>query len=543
MSILTLKEDRPTLKSVYNWRVYVCAAIASFASCLIGYESAFFGTTLALPSFTQEFKFNMYDENDLAMLKQNVVSVYQAGAFFGSLAAFATSYFLGRRWSLIFFNIIFIVGCGIQLAATGDKGLGLIIGGRVLGGFGVGGCSNITPIYISELSPPAVRGRLVGLYELGWQIGGLVGFWINYGVNTTMEPSTKQWLIPFGVQLIPAGLLLFGCLFIPESPRWLLSKGRRDRAIKILCWIRQLDRSDTYMMEELSYIDDDLERYRREVGAGFWKPFASLKERKVQWRFILGGLLFVFQNGSGINAINYYSPTVFRSIGIQGANTTFLTTGLFGIVKTVLTFVWLLVLIDHVGRRKLLMIGATGGSLCMWFIGAYVKISDPESNQNNEKLSSAGIATVFFFYLWTAFYTPSWNGTPWVINSEMFDQNTRSLGQASAAANNWFWNFIVARFTEQMFNKLGYGVYFFFASLMIISVFFVFFLVPETKSIPLEVMDRLFRMKPTHRANGIILRELELEEEEFRTAARERERDEKEKPSLEEVDERAAKKV
>ncbi|RYP38378.1 hypothetical protein DL768_010788 [Monosporascus sp. mg162] len=543
MSILTLKEDRPTPKSVYNWRVYVCAAVASFASCLIGYESAFFGTTLALPSFTEEFKFDTYDENDLAMLKQNLVSVYQAGAFFGSLAAFATSYFLGRRWSLMFFNIIFIVGCGIQLAATGDKGLGLIIGGRVLGGFGVGGCSNMTPIYISELSPPAVRGRLVGLYELGWQIGGLVGFWINYGVNTTMEPSTRQWLIPFGVQLIPAGLLFFGCLFIPESPRWLLSKGRRDKAIKILCWIRQLDRSDTYMMEELSYIDDDLERYHREVGAGFWKPFASLKERKVQWRFVLGGLLFVFQNGSGINAINYYSPTVFRSIGIQGTNTTFLTTGLFGVVKTVLTFVWLLVLIDHVGRRKLLMIGATGGSLCMWFIGAYVKISDPESNQSNEELSSAGIATVFFFYLWTAFYTPSWNGTPWVINSEMFNQNTRSLGQASAAANNWFWNFIVARFTEQMFNKFGYGVYFFFASLMVISVFFVFFLVPETKSIPLEVMDRLFRVKPAYRANGIILRELELEEEAFRTAAREREGDEKEKPSMEEVDDRAAKKV
>ena len=224
--------------------------------------------------------------------------------------------------------------------------------------------------------------------------------------------------------------------------------------------------------------------------------------------------------GSGINAINYYSPTVFRSIGVRGTNTSFLTTGIFGVVKTALTIVWLLVLIDHMGRRKLLMIGAVGGSLCMWFIGAYVKLSNVSSNQSSDGgLSSGGIAAIFFFYLWTAFYTPSWNGTPWVINSEMFDQNTRSLGQANAAANNWFWNFIISRFTEQMFDAWGYGVYFFFASLMIISVFFVFFCVPETKSLPLEAMDRLFKLKPTWRANEILMQELQVEDADFRNNA------------------------
>jgi hypothetical protein len=84
-------------------------------------------------------------------------------------------------------------------------------------------------------------------------------------------------------------------------------------------------------------------------------------------------------------------------------------------------------MIDHLGRRNLLMIGAGGGSLCMWFIGAYIKVSKPETNQTNTQLSSGGIAAIFFFYLWTAFYTPSWNGTPWVVNSEMFDANTRYM--------------------------------------------------------------------------------------------------------------------
>jgi sugar porter (SP) family MFS transporter len=516
MTLLALKEDRPTPKAVYNWRVYACAAVASFASCMIGYDSAFIGTTLALPSFTKEFDFASYSPPALALLEANIVSVYQAGAFFGSLFAFATSYFLGRRKSLFIFVVIFIVGVGIMLAANGDRGIGPIIGGRVLAGFGVGGASNMVPIYISELAPPAIRGRLVGIYELGWQIGGLVGFWINYGVNTTLPADHKQWIIPFAVQLIPAGLLLLGTFWLRESPRWLFSKGRREEAMAVLCWMRNLEPTDLYLVEEVQSIEEDLERYHNDVGAGFWKPFKALKQPRVQWRFFLGGMLFLLQNGSGINAINYYSPTVFKSIGITGTNTGFLTTGIFGVVKTCMTIIWLLWLIDFVGRRRMLFIGAAGGSMCMWFIGAYIKIADPGSKTSHGKLTPGGIAAVFFFYLWTAFYTPSWNGTPWVINSEMFDQNTRSLGQASAAANNWFWNFIVSRFTPQMFLKMSYGVYFFFASLMLLSIVFVYFCIPETKSIPLEHMDRLFAVKPVGKANKTIMEELRLEEEEFR---------------------------
>jgi hypothetical protein len=155
----------------------------------------------------------------------------------------------------------------------------------------------------------------------------------------------------------------------------------------------------------------------------------------------------------------------------------------------------------------------------MFFIGAYIKIAGASTGANGGQMTPGGKAAVFFFYLWTAFYTPSWNGTPWVINAEMFDQNTRSLGQASAAANNWFWNFIISRFTPQMFLTMGFGVYFFFAALMVLSVAFVWFLIPETKSIPLEAMDRLFAVRPIRRANDVIMEELRLQDEEFRQNA------------------------
>lgn len=200
--------------------------------------------------------------------------------------------------------IIFLIGAGLTLGPTGDKGLGLMYAGRVITGLGVGATSMVTPIYISEISPPSIRGRLVGLYEVGWQIGGLCGFWINYGLDQNMAPSRTQWQIPFAIQLVPAGLLGLGAIWIRESPRWLMSKNKRTKAIKNLCWIRQLQSDDIYIIEEVAFIDAALEETRSTIGEGFWQPFKTVAtNRKVAWRFILGSFMFLWQNGSGINAI------------------------------------------------------------------------------------------------------------------------------------------------------------------------------------------------------------------------------------------------
>ncbi|KAL7271115.1 hypothetical protein RUND412_006156 [Rhizina undulata] len=492
MGLLSLVEDRPTPKNVYNWRVYMSAAIAGFAAVMIGYDSAFIGGTLALSSFKDEFGLDKLSTDKFNFLSANIVSLYQAGCFFGAFLGYPAGQFLGRKIGLLLGSIAFVLGAGLMLGANHDRGLGLLYAGRVVAGLGIGACSNLTPIYIAEIAPPAIRGRLVGLYELGWQIGGLVGFWINYGVSINMKPSHQQWIIPFAIQLVPGGLLLIGTMWMKESPRWLLTNGKRDLALKNLEWIRQLNSNDHYMVEEVAAMDAANAHQRETIGLGFFAPFKALFLNKhLFYRVCLGGSLFIWQNGSGINAINYYSPTVFKSIGITGTNASLFTTGIFGVIKTICTIIWLTVLIDHLGRRTLLMIGGVGGGLCMYAVGAYIAISKPDEHASTS-LSSGGIVAMFFFYLWTVFYTPTWNGTPWVINAEMFDQQVRTLAQASASANNWLWNFLIARFTPQMFTTMGYGVYVFFATLMICSVPFVFFLVPETKGVPLEEMDSLF---------------------------------------------------
>ena len=342
---------------------------------------------------------------------------------------------------------------------------------------------------------------------------------VQYGVTETMIPSHRQWIIPFAIQLIPAALMFCGLFLIKESPRWLFSRGKHDSAVQNLCWIRNLAADDLYIVEEIDAIETALDHQRNSVGLGFWQPFKAVwNNSRCRYRFLLGGSLFFWQNPSGINAINYYSPTVFKSIGITGTSTALFTTGIFGCIKTVVTVIWLLLLIDRLGRRNLLIWGAIGGSVCLYYVGAYIRVADPSKHVRKDGgLSSGGISAMFFFYLWCTFYTPSWNGTPWVYNSEMFDQNVRTLAQAFAAANNWFWNFLVARFTPQMFTAMGYGVYFFFASLMICSAIYVWFLLPETKGVPLESMNRLFERTLTPRkAHSVVLSELQQKEAEFR---------------------------
>lgn len=168
---------------------------------------------------------------------------------------------------------------------------------------------------------------------------------------------------------------------------------------------------------------------------------------------------------------------------------------MFGLIKFAVAIVWLLWLVDRYGRKPLLIVGAAGGAVCMLWIGIYIAIAEPERNPSTT-MSGGGIGAMVAFYLWTCFYGPTWNGTPWVFGAETMPTFIRSATQAFIAASNWLFAFLIARFTPQMFAAMGFGVYIFFAALMIVSIPIVWLVIPETSGIPLEHMDELFELPP-----------------------------------------------
>lgn len=311
---------------------------------------------MALDSFGRDFRLNNTPTTVRDTLQGNIVSTFQAGCFFGSLLTFPLAEKIGRRNAVLISSLVFLVGGTLMTAASGH--ISILIVGRAIAGLGIGAVSLIVPVYIAEISPPSIRGRLVGIFEIASQGGGMCGFWINYAVDRTIPDATRtQWIVPLGLQLLPGALLFAGMLFFcPESPRWLARRDDWDEAAKVLSSLRALPIDDPYVCGELAEIRAQTEERRVTVKLAKSDIVRRLFAKGTRNRMGIGLLLMACQNMTGVNIITYYSPRIFETLGIVGTSTKLFATGFYGIAKTLGMIAFSLYLVERVGRRKGLIV-------------------------------------------------------------------------------------------------------------------------------------------------------------------------------------------
>lgn len=261
---------------------------------------------MALDSFRRDFGLAGVTKTARDTLQGNIVSTFQAGCFFGALITFPLAEKIGRKKAIMYSAAVFCVGGTLMTAAHGK--IAMLIAGRAVAGLGIGAVSLIVPVYIAETSPPSIRGRLVGIFEIASQGGGMCGFWINYAVDRTISKNTQtQWIVPLGLQLLPGLLLLAGITLCPESPRWLARKDRWEDAQKVLVDIRTLPANHDYIQAELADIRQQVEE-RSKLRMSKTQMAKKLFEKGTRNRIAIGLALMACQNMTGVNIITYYSP-------------------------------------------------------------------------------------------------------------------------------------------------------------------------------------------------------------------------------------------
>ncbi|CAP92365.1 hypothetical protein E8E15_009136 [Penicillium rubens] len=487
---------------VRNWRVHLIALVVSMGAIAMGYDTSVIGGTMALEPFRRDFGMERDSDLETDTLEGNIVSTFQAGCFFGSLLTFPLAERFGRKMAIVLAISIFCVGGSLMTAASGH--LGMIYAGRAIAGFGIGSVSLQVPVYIAETSPPSIRGRLVGIFEICSQGGGMWGFWINYIVNRTIpQEKMAQWQVPLGLQLLPGGLLLLGIFWCPETPRWYAKQDRWEEAERSLIWIRKLPANHPMIVDEMQQIREQIQIGAPAAGTthGFWDYVQRLCQKGTRNRIGIGLLLMAFQNLTGVNIITYYSPRIFETLGITGTDTKLFATGFYGVAKTLGMIIFSVWLVEKVGRRSGLIWGAFVGSLPMWYIGGYVFRADPEgaAARGDTARNAWSYIAMVCVYLYGLIYCATWQGITWVICSEVFPIDIRMLCVALTTANQWLWSFIISRTTPYMITSLGYGTYFFFAALMVCMGFWAWWFIPETKGKSLEEMEELFGAQPVPR--------------------------------------------
>ncbi|KAJ0116772.1 hexose transporter [Diaporthe amygdali] len=497
--------DVERIEAPVTWKAYVICAFASFGGIFFGYDSGYINGVSGSPAFYKAVE----GASATALTDSNlslITSILSAGTFFGAIIAGDVAEFIGRKWTVIVGCLIYICGVVIQIATTpNSSALGTIVAGRLIAGLGVGFESAIVILYMSEICPRKVRGALVAGYQFCITIGLLLAACVVYG--SQHYEDTRAYRIPIGIQF-PWGVILgTGLLFLPDSPRYFVKRGRLDRATDALSRLRGQPADSEYIQVELAEIVAN-EEYERQLipnttWFGSWancfkgSVFSSKSNLR---RTILGTSLQMMQQWTGVNFIFYYSTPFLQSTG--AISNTFLISLIFTLVNVCSTPIsfWT---VEKFGRRSILIIGALGMLICQFLvaiIGVTVGFNhthpdpaDPtKSIADNIPAVNAQIAFIAIFIF---FFASTWGPGAWILIGEIFPLPIRSRGVALSTASNWLWNTIIAVITPYMVGEthgnLKSSVFFVWGGLCTCAFVYSYFLIPETKGLSLEQVDRM----------------------------------------------------
>ncbi len=437
--------------------VYYAVAVAALGGLLFGYNTGvisgailFIKTQFSLSSTMEEI----------------VVSAVLVGAIFGAAAGGVLTNRFGRRKLIITAGIIFTASAfGMAFAPT----VSWLISGMIVSGFAIGLASFISPMYIAELVPAHVRGALVAVNMLAITSGIVIAYLVDYAFS-----SIHGWRYMFGVAAIPSVALVIGMWGLPDSPRWLISRGMLDRAKRVL----QRVRTDSDVGPEIA----DIQESMKQQGKG---GFAGLFQPSLRMPLIVGLGMAIFQQITGINTVIYYAPTIFKFAGIKAAGPAILAgAGLAGVMWCF--HVLSIFLLDRVGRRPLLLIGVSGQIVGLALLGAAFHFQQLASF--TEYLAIASLV------IYVASFAMGLGPIFWLLISEIYPLKVRGAAMSAVTVTNWGLNLMVSVTFLTLVAVLGEaGTFWLYGGIAVGAWVFFYKLAPETKGKTLEQIEESWR--------------------------------------------------
>ncbi|OGM50635.1 putative sugar transporter [Aspergillus bombycis] len=493
-SIWASKEARTDPREIFNLRLLYLLVSVAWGGWFYGFDTGNIGGILTLPSFENAFGLTNIPDAEIDNRKGTIAAMLAAGGSAGALCAAPTSDFLGRKWSVFLWGLVFVIGAAMQMVADYD----VLLAGRFIGGMGVGASSMLTPQFLAENSPKSVRGSMTATYNLMILAGIMLAFWINYGVSLWSFPGVEhdnmQWRTSMGIQLIPGALMCLMIPFVPETPRYLINHGRSEEGIKNLCRLRKLPIDHPYVQTEYQEIEAQV-RYEQECyqGHSYWVVLQDIFLIKSNFRrFFLAVMLFLFHKFTGTDSLNYYAPEIFELIGVKGSSNTLLTTGVYGVVKFVVTIFYVTYLVDRVGRRLPLLVGASLQATAMLYLALYLRFAGTNTDTVGGT-PAGGIVGIVWIYIYAFGWSFGHSVACYVVAAEIFPTRIRSVCMSICFFVNWIVDYGITRATPNMITEMGWGVFLLYALLTYAGVVFIFFCLPELKGRSLESIDDLFQ--------------------------------------------------